>query len=41
VYGATYLGALWALGALAPSERTAVKALIGRVGLAGTARLDI
>jgi hypothetical protein len=41
VYGATYLAALWALGALAESERTAIKALIGRVGLAGTARPEI
>jgi O-antigen/teichoic acid export membrane protein len=41
VYGAAYLGALWALGALAASERTAIKALIGRAGLAGTARPEM
>jgi O-antigen/teichoic acid export membrane protein len=41
VYGAAYLGALWALGALAASERTAVKALIGRACLAGTARPEM
>jgi len=41
VYGVAYLAALWALGALAESERTAIKALIGRVGLAGTARPEI
>jgi len=41
VYGVAYLAALWALGALAESERTAIKAFIGRVGLAGTARPEI
>ena len=41
VYGAAYLGALWALGALAASERTAIRTLIGRAGLAGTARPEM
>jgi O-antigen/teichoic acid export membrane protein len=41
VYGAAYLAALWVLGALAESERTAIKALIGRVGLAGNARPEM
>ena len=41
VYGVAYLAALWALGALAESERTALQALIGRVGLAGTARPEM
>ena len=41
VYGAAYLAALWALGALAESERTAIKALIGRAGLAGAARPEM
>jgi hypothetical protein len=41
VYGAAYLGALWAFGALAAGERTAIKALIGRAGLASTARPEM
>ena len=41
VYGCAYLAALWAVGALAESERTAIKALIGRAGLAGTARPEM
>ena len=41
VYGVAYLAALWALGALAESERTAIRTLIGRVGLAGTARPEM
>jgi O-antigen/teichoic acid export membrane protein len=41
VYGAAYLAALWALGALAEGERMAIRTLIGRVGLAGTARPEM
>jgi O-antigen/teichoic acid export membrane protein len=38
VFGAVYLAALWALGALSASERASIRALIGRVRLVRAAR---
>ncbi len=41
VYGAAYLGALWAVGGLSDSERTSIRAVIVRAGLARTARPEM